>query len=112
MGERGGVGTHCGHRLTIAAKSLLCQRVLPQPALTRLARREQSATGSPGLAANRSAHFREESMRYFPTGGPITRRAFLRTAGLTGGVVLASGWRQPASAQGLKTITASHSVST
>ena len=51
-------------------------------------------------------------MRYFPTGWPITRRAFLRTAGLTGGVVLASGWRQPASAQGLKTITASHSVST
>jgi ABC-type nitrate/sulfonate/bicarbonate transport system substrate-binding protein len=48
----------------------------------------------------------------FRTGGRVSRRAFLRTAGLTAGAVLASGRQRPAGAQGLKTITASHSVST
>jgi NitT/TauT family transport system substrate-binding protein len=41
-----------------------------------------------------------------------TRREFLRTAGLAGGATATAGWPRWARAQGLKQITASHSVST
>src|SRR5882724_13602999 len=40
-----------------------------------------------------------------------SRRDFLKTAGLLGGMA-AAGWPAPGQGQGLKTITASHSVST
>src|SRR6266511_4761375 len=40
-----------------------------------------------------------------------SRRDFLKTAGLLGGMA-AAGWPAPGHAQGLRTITASHSVST
>ncbi len=42
---------------------------------------------------------------------PWTRRDFIKTAGVFGGMA-AAGWPAPSLGQGLKTITASHSVST
>ena len=46
-----------------------------------------------------------------PTGARWTRREFLERAGLAG-VVIGAGWPGIGRGQGLKTITASHSVST
>jgi NitT/TauT family transport system substrate-binding protein len=43
---------------------------------------------------------------------PWTRRDFIKTAGLFGGMAAAAGRPAPSLGQGLKTITASHSVST
>ena len=48
--------------------------------------------------------------RKLETAAP-SRRDFLKTAGLFGGIA-AAGWPAKGHAQGLKTITASHSVST
>ena len=44
--------------------------------------------------------------------GRWTRRDFLKVTGLACGAAAATPWARPAGAQGLKTITASHSVST
>ena len=51
-------------------------------------------------------------MRELPTRGRLTRRGFLKAAGLAGGMALVPARRGRADAQELKAITASHSVST
>ncbi len=51
-------------------------------------------------------------MSQMPADKFVSRREFLERASLAGAAVLGSGWCRPALGQALKTITASHSVST